>query len=68
MFRNLFFVNTGLYVFQMPVLLTLRNTGIWQEAYNQAVAPGITRRCTLLAYLLNRKCVIITNVTQRGKY
>jgi len=29
MFRNLVFVNTGLYVFQMPVFLTLRNTGIW---------------------------------------
>ena len=36
-------VKTSFYLFQMPVFFTFLNTGIWCGAYNQAVAPGITR-------------------------
>jgi len=41
--RNLIFVNTSFCVFQMPVFHTFLNTRIWEGAYNQALALGITR-------------------------
>jgi len=42
---KLVFVNITFYVFQMPVILTFLNTrlGFCREAYNQELAPGITR-------------------------
>jgi len=41
--QNLFFVNTSVYVLQLPVFLAFFNNRVWWGAYNQAVAPGITR-------------------------
>ena len=43
-FQNLFISqNNSFYLFQMPWFFTFLNTRIWWGAYNQAVAPGITR-------------------------
>jgi len=42
-FKPYLFVKTSFCLFQMPVFFTFLNTIIWWGAYNQAVAPRITR-------------------------
>jgi len=40
MLRNLFFVNTNFYVFQMPVFLIFLNTRTWQWSIRSSIPSG----------------------------